>query len=80
MPPWAIGPRAAAAASLFSGKECAMRDMIETTLTLLRIDQRGVTAVEYAIIAGVLGAIIVAAFSVLGGNISGALSRIGSDI
>ncbi len=46
----------------------------------LSIDRRGVTAVEYAIIAGVLGAIIVAAFGLLGGSISGALSTIGGEI
>ena len=44
--------------------------------TGLRLDRRGVTALEYAIIAGVLGALLVSAFGVFGTSLSGKLSGI----
>jgi pilus assembly protein Flp/PilA len=76
LPPWAIGPQAVMTASLSSGKERGMQEMIETVLALLRIDRRGVTAVEYAIIAGVVALVIVAAFKTLGSNISSEISSV----
>ncbi len=54
--------------------------MLDTILRLLKTDRRGVTAVEYAIIAGVLGAIIVTAFTALGGSLSTALGTVGSSL
>ncbi len=53
-----------------------MHEMIETILSLLRIDRRGVTAVEYAIIAGVVALVIFAAFKTLGTNISSEISTV----
>ena len=35
-----------------------------------KFDRRGVTALEYAIIAGVVGAVIIAGFTTLGRDIS----------
>ncbi len=57
-----------------------MNDMIETLMTLLRIDRRGVTAVEYAIIAGVVALVIVTAFSTLGTTISSKISAVSATI
>ena len=45
-------------------------------LKALRNDERGVTAVEYAIIAGVLGGILVTAFTTFGGSITTALTNV----
>jgi len=77
---WAISPRAATAAKLCSGKERDMREMIETFLVLLRIDRRGVTAVEYAIIAGFVAVVIVLAFTALGTSISTKINAVSSTI
>jgi len=43
----------------------------------LRRDTRGVTALEYGLIAAVMGALIVAAFGSLGGDLSTAFATIG---
>lgn len=45
-----------------------MIDTIKSCLTILK-DRRGVTAVEYAVIAGVLVTAIAAAFTALGSSI-----------
>ena len=42
----------------------------------LRTDRRAVTAVEYGLIAGVMGALIVTAFGVLGGGLSTAFGKL----
>ena len=39
----------------------------------LRADRRGVTALEYALVAGALSGLLVAAFTVLGGDLRTAL-------
>jgi pilus assembly protein Flp/PilA len=44
----------------------------------LRHDDRGVTALEYGLIAAVMGALIVTAFSTLGGDMGAAFATIGS--
>jgi pilus assembly protein Flp/PilA len=46
-----------------------MLDIVKTSLIALKSDKRGVTAVEYAIIAGVLVASIATAFTSLGSTI-----------
>lgn len=43
-----------------------MFETLKTCWTLLRADKRGVTAVEYAVIAGVLVVAVGAAFTSLG--------------
>jgi pilus assembly protein Flp/PilA len=43
-------------------------------------DQRGVTALEYGIIAGVLGLALIAIFKTLGGHLSTLFSGIGGSI
>jgi len=44
----------------------------------LRHDDRGVTALEYGLIAAVMGALIVTAFTTLGTNMGTAFSTIGT--
>jgi pilus assembly protein Flp/PilA len=44
----------------------------------LRHDDRGVTALEYGLIAAVMGALIVTAFTTLGGDLGTAFGTIGS--
>jgi pilus assembly protein Flp/PilA len=44
----------------------------------LRHDDRGVTALEYGLIAAVMGALIVTAFTTLGGDMGTAFASIGS--
>lgn len=43
-----------------------MFETFKTCWTMLRADKRGVTAVEYAVIAGVLVTVIATAFTTLG--------------
>jgi pilus assembly protein Flp/PilA len=54
----------------------------ETMLHFLRVriadDRRGVTALEYALIAAVMGALIVTAVTSLGGGLVTAFTDIGS--
>lgn len=56
--------------------------MIRTPLRLrsLRGDRRGVTALEYALIAGVLGTLLVAGFTFLGSNLQSALTSLAASI
>ena len=52
-------------------------------LKLLRVlygDRRGVTALEYALIAGVLATVLVLAFKTLGTDISTALAGVGNSL
>ena len=44
----------------------AMFETLKTCWMLLRADKRGVTAVEYAVIAGILVAAVATAFTTLG--------------
>jgi pilus assembly protein Flp/PilA len=44
---------------------------------VLKSDRRGVTALEYGLIAAVMGALIVTAFTSLGGSMSTAFGTIG---
>jgi len=46
-----------------------MYEMSKTGLAALRTDRRGVTAVEYAVIAGVLVVAVAAAFTAFGSTI-----------
>jgi Flp pilus assembly pilin Flp len=53
---------------------------IVTKITALRHDHRAVTALEYGIIAGVLGLALVAIFSKFGGTMSVLFGSIGTQI
>jgi pilus assembly protein Flp/PilA len=52
---------------------------IEFLRTLLR-DRRGVTALEYGIIAGVLGLVLITIFKSFGSTLSTLMSSIGKSI
>jgi len=54
-----------------------MFTLAKTWLQMKR-DTRGVTALEYGLIAAVMGALIVLAFTTLGNNMSTAFTSIGS--
>jgi len=49
-------------------------------LRSLRADRRGVTALEYALIAGVLGTLLVTAFTTLGTDLQTALTTLAASI
>ena len=49
-------------------------------LNRFRGDRRGVTALEYGLIAAVMGALIVTAVTTLGGSIETAFSSIGTEL
>jgi pilus assembly protein Flp/PilA len=47
---------------------------------VLKADRRGVTALEYGLIAAVMGALIVAAVTTLGGDLKTAFTSIGTEL
>ena len=53
---------------------------IRFALRRLMGDRKGVTALEYGLIAAVMGALIVAAVTTLGGSLETAFSSIGTEI
>jgi len=53
---------------------------IDRLANLLTSDRRGVTAVEYAIIAGVVALVIVFAFTSLGNSITGQIFNVSFSI
>lgn len=46
----------------------------------LKHDERAVTALEYALIAGLIAVVIITAVTTLGNNISGVFTKIGTDV
>ena len=55
------------------------KNFAQTLLTNLR-DARGATAVEYALIVGLIAVVIIAAISFLGGSIRDIFNRVGSSV
>jgi pilus assembly protein Flp/PilA len=57
-------------------------NIIETLRSLVCIlrDRKGVTALEYGIIAGILGLVLITIFSTFGSKLSTLFSRIGGSI
>ncbi len=53
---------------------------ILTTYASLKMDRRGVTALEYAIIAGVMGLVLVTAFTALGTEIKNLFTKVGGEL
>jgi pilus assembly protein Flp/PilA len=51
-----------------------------SSLRVLKADCRGVTALEYGLIAAVMGALIVAAVTTLGGDLGTAFTAIGKEL
>ncbi len=50
------------------------------TYLSLKQDRRAVTALEYALIAGLVGVVIVGAITTLGTNLTTIFNKIGSDV
>jgi pilus assembly protein Flp/PilA len=57
-----------------------MLDHIRTNLAALKADDRGVTALEYAIIAGVLGIALIGIFTSFSGTLTTLFSSIGGEL
>ena len=53
---------------------------IRTLLAGLKSDKRAVTALEYGLIAAVLGAVVVTAFTSLGTSLTGAITKVSSSL
>jgi pilus assembly protein Flp/PilA len=53
---------------------------VVSKIVALKNDRRAVTALEYGIIAGVLGLVLIAIFQSFGGKLSSLFSTIGSSI
>ena len=56
-----------------------MIEYLKTYLSLKQ-DKRAVTALEYALIAGLIAVVIIGAVTSLGTNISGVFNKIGTDV
>jgi pilus assembly protein Flp/PilA len=56
--------------------------MIEYIMTYLRLkhDERAVTAVEYALIAGLIAVVIIGAVTTLGTTLQGVFQKVASDV
>jgi pilus assembly protein Flp/PilA len=63
---------------LHTGKGTAVMQQIRRTLTSLPADVRGVTALEYAMIASLIAVACVAIIGSLGGQVSGVFSTVSS--
>jgi pilus assembly protein Flp/PilA len=57
-----------------------MFDFLKITLSALWTDKRGVTAVEYALIAGLIAVAIVASFNTLATSITGAVGTAATSV
>jgi pilus assembly protein Flp/PilA len=57
-----------------------MFDLIKISLSTLWNDKRGVTAVEYALIAGLIAVAIVGSFNTLATSIKGAIGSAATSI
>ena len=53
---------------------------IQTLLATLKSDNRAVTALEYGLIAAVLGAVVVTAFTGLGTSLTSAITKVSSSL
>ena len=49
-------------------------------LSLLRVDNRAVTAIEYALIAALIAVVIVGAATQLGSNVSSTFNNVSSEL
>jgi Flp pilus assembly pilin Flp len=53
-----------------------MYEMIKVMLIALKSDRRGVTAVEYAVVAAVMAGALLTAFNTFSGHLSAAINTI----
>jgi Flp pilus assembly pilin Flp len=75
-----IGGPATATRHFGARKERDTLEVIARTLAVLRDDRRGVTAVEYTIIAALIIGLLAADFTTLGGNLNTTLTSLIGDI
>ncbi len=61
-------------------KELVMLVNYMRTFLALKTDKRAVTAIEYALIAALIAVVIIAAVSILGGQISATFNRVSSEL
>jgi len=59
---------------------CALAERSTARVALLRGDRKGVTALEYGILAGLIGAVVIAGATTLGADISALFGRIAATI
>ncbi len=57
-----------------------MNELITRTFLAAYGDRKGVTAVEYGLIAGLIAVAIIAAVSLLGGNLSGLFHNVAQNV
>lgn len=57
-----------------------MLAQIRHSLALLRVDQRAVTAIEYALIAALIAVVIVGAATQLGTQVSSTFNNVSSEL
>jgi pilus assembly protein Flp/PilA len=55
-------------------------DAIRTTLRKLGLDNRGATAIEYSLIAGLIAVAMAGALSSLGGGVGGMWTDVSADV
>jgi pilus assembly protein Flp/PilA len=53
---------------------------VVSKIVALKSDKRAVTALEYGIIAGVLGLVLIGIFTTFGGQLSSLFTKIGNSI
>jgi pilus assembly protein Flp/PilA len=59
---------------------CALVERAKTNLMLLRGDRKGVTALEYGILAGLIGVVVIGGATTLGADISAQFAAIGAKL
>jgi len=75
-----------AGSALRATKEIQMTEIVETWLNLkcvwlgLKSDRRGVTALEYGLIAAVLATVVIVGFSTLGTKMAGQFTNIATKL
>ncbi|MFZ4601407.1 MAG: Flp family type IVb pilin [Caulobacterales bacterium] len=53
---------------------------MKTIMKKFRKDENGATAIEYALIAGLIGVVIIAGATTLGNNVSAKLTSVGTKV
>ena len=53
---------------------------MKTIMKKFRTDENGATAIEYALIAGLIGVVIIAGATTLGNNVSAKLTSVGTKV
>jgi pilus assembly protein Flp/PilA len=59
---------------------CALVERAKAELALLKTDRKGVTALEYGLLAALIAVVIIAAVTTLGKNLSSIFSTIANTI